>query len=162
MSLDDVPDRADAFRDALSDLSEAEINAGFELALRQLKEFPVPAEIREFAQEAARENQKRLAEESLRNQRQIEDRIRGERFDGTDAETRRREFAEMVAAAAKSKAMAPAIHNAPEVPRVIPPNIAAAKGPEWEERLRLQSEELKRRAALESPVVSVDPAGEKP
>ncbi len=148
-TLEDFPDRPDAFRDALNDLSDAEINAGFEIAIRKLKDHPVPAEIREFATEATRENQRGLQEESVRNQRQIEDRIRDERFDGTDAETRRREFAEMVADAARKKA----IQSVPipvEVPRYVPPNIAAAKGPEWEEKLRKQAEDLRRQVEAEN------------
>ena len=104
-TLNDFPERADIFVIALKDLSDAQINAGFEMVVTVLKEFPVPAQIREFAIEAARINQRKLQEESQRNQRQIEDRIKDSRFDETDAETRRKEFAEMVATAAKKVEM---------------------------------------------------------
>ncbi len=144
-TLADFPDRFNAFRDALSDLGDADINAGFELAIRRLTEFPVPAEIRSLATEAVQQNQTRLAEESIRNQRQIEDRLKDERFDSTDMETRRREFAEMVAEAARKKAI-PYVPVMAEVPNYVPPHIAAAKGPEWEEKLRRQADELKRQS----------------
>jgi len=153
-TLEDFPDRPDAFLCALADMSEADINAGFELAVRILQEFPVPAHIRQFALDAARDNHKRLTEESRKNQRLIEDRIKDERFEETSAEERRNEFAEMVAEAARKIEMAPAPKaddaDPSGAPREIPPNIAAAKGPEWEARIRRQAEDLKRQAGIES------------
>ncbi len=104
-TLNDFPERAEIFLMALSDLSEAEINAGFEMAVTVLAEFPVPAQIREFAVEAARISHHRLKEESLRNQRLLEDKIKDSRFDETTAEERRQEFAELVAKAARKMAL---------------------------------------------------------
>ncbi len=100
-SLNDFPDRFDSFLDALADLTDADVHAGFEGAVRTLKEFPVPAEIRELALEARRESQRKLSDQLQRDQRLIEDRAKDSRFEETDIETRRREFAEMVAAAAR-------------------------------------------------------------
>lgn len=99
--LSDFPDRFDAFRDALSDLSDADVNAGFEHALRNLREFPVPADIREWAAHASRESRLRLAGGSHKKQWLLEDKTKDERFSESDVETRRQEFAEMVAAAAR-------------------------------------------------------------
>lgn len=99
-SLTDFPDRFDSFRDALADLEDADVSSGFEGALRTLKEFPVPAEIREQAFAARQENQRRISEETRKNQRLLEDQIKDDRFSETSAEERRKEFAEMVAAAA--------------------------------------------------------------
>lgn len=104
-TLDDFPDRADVFMAALPDLSDADLHGGFECALATLREFPVPVQIRELAIEARQANHRRLQDEQFRNQRRIEDRIKAERFDGTDAETRRQEMDEMFAAAAKKLAM---------------------------------------------------------
>ncbi len=100
-SLNDFPDRFDSFRDALADLSDADVHAGFESAVRMLKDFPVPADIRELAAEAKRKSHERLADDLQRNQRLLEDTIKSSRFDETTAEQRRKEFADMVAAAAK-------------------------------------------------------------
>src|SRR4029079_8922884 len=91
-SLNDFPDRFDSFRDALADLDDADVNSGFEGALRTLKEFPVPAEIREQAFAARHENQRRISEETRRNQRLLEDKIKDERFEETTMEQRRQEF----------------------------------------------------------------------
>lgn len=104
-TLDDFPDRADVFMAALADLSDGDIQDGFALAVARLTEFPVPAQIREFAIEARQVNRRRLQDEQFRNQRQLEDRTKSERFDGTDTETRRRELEEMFAVAAKKLVM---------------------------------------------------------
>lgn len=104
-TLDDFPDRSDVFASALADLSDADIQDGFDRALAMLREFPVPAQIRELAIEARTVNRRRLQDEQFRNQRQLEDRTKAERFDGTDVETRRQELGEMFAAAAKKLAM---------------------------------------------------------
>jgi hypothetical protein len=105
-SLNDFPDRFDSFRDALADLSDADVHAGFEGAVRSLKDFPVPAEIREQAMEARRNSQQRLSDDLQRNQRLLEDKIKDSRFEETTAEERRKEFADMIAKAAKKQEMA--------------------------------------------------------
>lgn len=147
-TLEDFPERIKGFEIALSDMADADINAGFEWAIRHLGEFPVPVDIRNFAVDATKGNQKHLAEESIRNQRLIEDRIKDERFEETSAEERRKEFAKMLAEAARKASMEPAMRRDSPDPRfaerVVPANIAAAKGPEWEERLRQQAEDMKR------------------
>jgi hypothetical protein len=100
-SLEDFPDKFNGFTDALSDLSDAEINGGFEWALRHLPEFPTPAHIRDCATLAVKENRQKLTDEAARNQRLLEDKIKYSRFDETTAEERREEFAAMVAKAAQ-------------------------------------------------------------
>lgn len=104
-NLSDFPERIEAFRYALSDLSESEINAGFEWAVRHLPDFPTPFHIRDCAEIAVRENRQKLLEESLRNQRLIEDQTKNERFNSTDAATRKREFEEMCRKAFEKKGM---------------------------------------------------------
>ncbi len=148
-TLEDFPERFNAFASALADMTEAEINAGFEWALRHATDFPLPVTIRQCAEAATRSNQAKLAEEGLRNQRLIEDRIKDSRFEETSADQRRQEFADMLAEAARRKAMPEAEKEKqePEAPApVIPPNIAAAKGPEWEARLRQQAADMLRQA----------------
>jgi hypothetical protein len=104
-TLNDYPERIEAFKYALADMAEAEINAGFEWAVRHLTDFPTPAHIRDSAVIAVNENRQKLIDQDRQNQRLIEDRTKNERFDNTDAETRRKEFAEMLAAAAKKMGM---------------------------------------------------------
>ncbi len=157
-TLLDFPDRFNAFRDALADLSDADINAGFELAMRHCREFPLPVDIRSFAEQATKQNQQVLAEESRRNQRLIEDRVKDSRFEEADMEARRKEFAEMLASSAQKLRMtAQPQRPTPDArfaDRVVPAHIAAAKGPEWESRLREQADEMKRKA--ESPSENKD------
>ncbi len=104
-TLSDFPERIEAFKYALADMAEAEINAGFEWSVRHLTDFPTPAHIRDCASLAVGESRQKLIEQQRLNQRLIEDRIKDERFDNTDAETRRREFAEMIAEAARKREM---------------------------------------------------------
>jgi hypothetical protein len=103
--MDDFPMRLEMFVLALSDLSEADINAGFELSVSLLKEFPTPAHIREFAMQANLESSRRLTEQRRLELKQLEDRNKDARFDETDLETRRKEFAEMLAEVARKKGM---------------------------------------------------------
>lgn len=48
-TLADYPGRLELFREALKDLPEAALDFGFNRAIRTLTEFPVPAQILDFA-----------------------------------------------------------------------------------------------------------------
>lgn len=155
-TLEDFPDRPDAFLCALGDLSDADINAGFEIAVKMLQEFPVPAHIRKFASEAERDNHRRLTEQSRKNQRLIEDRIKDSRFEETSAEERRKEFAEMVAKAARELGTKPTPkpeHSDRDESFLDQPERAVFQSPEeYEQRmalLRKQADDLKRQAGVE-------------
>lgn len=102
-SLEDFPDRINAFRDALADMKDAEVNAGFEWAVRHLTEFPTPAHIRDCAEIAMKENRQKLLEDTQKNQQLLEDKTKDERFDSTDMETRKREFDAMMRKAFEKK-----------------------------------------------------------
>jgi hypothetical protein len=103
-TLSDFPTRPDAFLAALQDIGEADINSGFELAFRRLKEFPVPAQIRELAVEAALESRRRLDTDPL-PQLRLAERTKDERFDNTTPEQRKAEFDEMFRKAAEKADM---------------------------------------------------------
>lgn len=103
-TLNDFPTRPDGFLSALADMSDADINAGFELALRRLKEFPVPSQIRELSIEAALENRRRLQDDPL-PQLRLAERNKDERFDNTTPEQRKAEFDEMFKKAMDKKGM---------------------------------------------------------
>jgi len=103
-NLNDFPTRPDSFLSALSHLSNADINAGFELAFRRLKEFPVPQQIIELSVEAARDSRQNLDGETL-TQLRLAERNKDERFENTTLEERKREFDEMLKKVAKEKGM---------------------------------------------------------
>jgi hypothetical protein len=103
-TLNDFPTRPDTFLSALSDMSDADINAGFEVACLALEEFPVPAQIRKFAIEAKLDSARRLQDDPL-PQLRLAEKNKDERFDSTTPEQRKAEFDEMFKKAMDKKGM---------------------------------------------------------
>lgn len=129
-TLSDFPGRFETFREALKGLSRMDLDAAFIRAIRTLEEFPVPAQIIQFAHDESvnrryEEDQRRIAAQRVEDDVRKNDRFIPEwipprsstpeeihaREAAEDAarEERGREFQEMLKEAAQRRSMNPAL-----------------------------------------------------
>lgn len=109
-TLEDFPERFEAFATVLQDLPLDAVNAGFQWCLKNSTEFPVPAEVRQAAESCMREGRIRAEFERMEREKRQLEAVKAQRFtpaiperveltpEQRDAETKRleAEFREML------------------------------------------------------------------